>query len=234
LKIIILAGGLGTRLSGTLGDLPKSLAPIGNIPFLEYLIKSISNQGFTDIVVSSGHRAETIKDYFKDGSHYGLKIEYTFEKELLGTGGAIKLAESIINSDDFIVTNGDTYFEVDLKDMLHFHKTERALATIALSYRDNTGRYGRVIFDKNNKIISFTEKADDGEAGYINGGVYVFRKEIFEYIPYNRVCSLEKEILPLLIGKGLFGFPVNGYFIDIGIPVDYESAKRELPLRRIL
>lgn len=233
-KIVILAGGLGTRLRDTLGDLPKPLATIGNKPFLEYLLKFISSQQFRDVIISIGHGSEAIRGYVGDGSSLSLRIEYTVERNLMGTGGAVKLAEPLIESDDFFVINGDTYFEVDLKDMLYFHKRNRAIATIALSHKDDASRYGRVVFDKDKKIISFAEKADDRKAGYINGGIYVFRKEVFEYIPSNKVCSLEKEILPLLVGKGLCGFPVVGYFIDIGIPDDYERAKKELPLRRVL
>ncbi len=232
MKVIILAGGLGTRLRKTVGDLPKPLAPIGDKPFLEYLIKFISSQGFTDIIISSGHGAASIRKFLGDGSKHGLKIEYTVEQELLGTGGAIKLAEPLIGSSDFIVMNGDTFFEVRLREMLGFHESKRSVATIALIHKHDTGRYGRVLLDGDNKILSFTEKNDDGKAGYINGGMYVFKKEFFDYIPSNRACSLEREILPLLIGKGLYGFPVEGYFIDIGIPEDYERAKKELPMRR--
>jgi D-glycero-alpha-D-manno-heptose 1-phosphate guanylyltransferase len=233
-KVIILAGGLGTRLRQTLGTLPKPLAPIGNKPFLEYLLKFISHQGFRDVIISLGYGSDTIKEYLGDGSSRGLRIAYTFERELLGTAGAVKLSESVIHSDDFFVLNGDTYFEVDLNHMLSFHKSRAAVATIALTYREDTGRYGDIIIDKENEIVSFSEKAGEGRAGYINGGVYIFRKEVLAYIPANKGCSLEKEIIPFLIGKGLYGFPVKGYFIDIGIPEDYEKAKREIPLRRLV
>jgi len=118
--------------------------------------------------------------------------------------------------------------------MLRFHESRDAVATIALAYKEDTGRYGNIIIDKDNEIVSFSEKAGEGRAGYINGGIYIFRKEVLEYIPANKVCSLEEEIIPFLVGKGLYGFPVKGYFIDIGIPEDYEKAKREIPLRRLV
>ena len=232
-KIVILAGGLGTRLRGTIGDLPKPLAPISGTPFLEYLIKLIANQGFTNVIISCGHGADAIKDFFGDGSNFGLKINFTFEKELLGTGGAIKLAEPLIDSDDFFVMNGDTYFEVDLGEMVQFHKSRNALGTIALLNKVDTGRYGRVVIDLDKRILSFSEKAN-GKAGLINGGIYIFRRDIFDWIPSGKVVSLENEILPQLVGEGFFGFSVNGYFIDIGIPEDYEKAKKELSLRRAL
>jgi len=229
IKTIILAGGLGTRLKGALGALPKPMAPIGDGPFLVYLTRFFSKQGFDDIIISCGHGADTIKTYFEDGSRLGLRIEYTFETELLGTGGALKLAEPLVDSEDFIVANGDTYFDVDLNEMYCFHKERGAVATIALAHKEDTGRYGSVVSDSHNRIVSFSEKKPEGQAGHINGGVYIFRKEVFARIPDGKVISLEREILPALIEKGLYGFPANGYFIDIGIPEDYERAKKELP-----
>jgi D-glycero-alpha-D-manno-heptose 1-phosphate guanylyltransferase len=234
MKIIILAGGLGTRLRGVLGNLPKSLAPIGNKPFLDYLLRFIVKQGFKDVIITTGYGSEAIKRYFGNGSVVGLRIDYTCEKELLGTGGAIKLAETMIDSDDFIVMNGDTYLEVDLDEMLRFHKARGALATMALAHKENTSRYGSVRIDKDNKVITFIEKDDEGRSRYINGGMYVFRKEILGCIPANKAFSLEREVLPTLVGKGLYGFPGEGYFIDIGIPEDYEKAKKELPVRGIV
>jgi D-glycero-alpha-D-manno-heptose 1-phosphate guanylyltransferase len=233
MKVIILAGGLGTRLRRLLSDLPKPLAPIDNKPFLAYLIAFLSSWGFIDFIISSGHGAEAIKEFLGDGSTRGLDIQYTFEEELLGTAGAIKLAETLIDSDDFIVTNGDTYFEVDLNAMLRLHEAKAAIATVALLSIEDTGRYGSVVLGEDNEIISFSEKAIDGGKGLINGGIYIFRKEIFDFIPAGKVCSLERDVLPLLIHKGLYGFPSSGYFIDIGIPEDYERAKRELPLRGV-
>ncbi len=234
MKVLILAGGLGTRLRETLGALPKPLAPIGNKPFLEYLLKFISHQGFGDVIISLGYGSDAIREYLGDGSSLGLRIKYTIERDLLGTGGAVKLAESLIESDDFFVINGDTYFEVELREMLHFHRAHGAIATIALACKEGTGRYGNIIVDRGNEIAAFIEKTGEGSAGYINGGTYIFRRDVFDYIPANEVCSLEKEIVPFLVGKGLYGFPVKGYFIDIGIPEDYEKAQREIPLRRPL
>jgi len=233
-KVIILAGGLGTRLRQTLGTLPKPLAPIGNKSFLDYLLEFISHQGFRDVIISLGYGSDAIKESLGDGSSRGLRIAYTLERELLGTAGAVKLSELVIGSDDFFVMNGDTYFEVDLKHMLRFHESRNAVATIAMAYKADTGRYGDIFIDKDNEVVSFSEKAGEGRAGYINGGIYIFRKEVLQYIPANKACSLEKEIIPFLVGKGLYGFPVKGYFIDIGIPEDYEKAKREIPLRRLV
>ena len=234
MKIILLAGGLGTRLKETLRDIPKPMAPINSKPFLEYQFMRFRTQGFSEFILSIGHQGEIIRDYFGNGHRLGLAIRYTVETDLLGTGGALKLAEPIIDSEDFLLANGDTYLEADLRAALRFHEEKEALGTILLVYRNDTGRYGRVHLDDRARIVSFTEKSLNGYAGYINAGIYIFRKDLFRYIPENRVCSLEREILPSLIGEGLYGFPVEGYFIDIGIPEDYEKAKKELPLRRTL
>lgn len=234
MKIILLAGGLGTRLKGVLGPVPKSMAKIAGSPFLKYLFASIKKQNFTEVIVCTGHGGNAIRGFFGNGENFGLSIRYTVEKELLGTGGAIKLTEEWIDTDHFIVCNGDTYFEVDLREMLRFHESHGGIGTLALAYKEDPGRYGKVVCGRDNRIISFQEKSEVRKPRYINGGLYVFRKEVFRHIPAGRVCSMEREILPSLIGEGLYGFPVEGYFIDIGIPEDYEKAKKELPLRRTL
>ncbi len=234
MKVVILAGGLGTRMRGTLGDLPKPLAPIGGRPFIEYLLKFISNQQFRDVIISLGHGADAIREYLGDGSSLGLRVEYTVERDLLGTGGAVKRSEPLIKSDDFFVMNGDTYFEVDMGAMLRFHRGHAAFATMALAHKDDTRRYGRVVFDSGNRITAFAEKVADKMSGFINGGMYIFRREVFDHIPEGVSCSLEQDIVPLLVGKGLYGFPVDGYFVDVGVPTDYERAKKEIPLRGAL
>lgn len=234
MKMILLAGGLGTRLKGVIGSVPKPMAPISGSPFLEYLFKFFKKQRIKEFIVCTGHGGNAIQSYFGSGQNIGLSIRYTVERELLGTGGAIKLAEEWIDSNHFLVGNGDTYFEADLREMLRFHESHSGIGTLALAYKEDLGRYGKVVCDMGNRITSFQEKSDGRKPGYINGGLYAFRKDLFRHIPANRVCSLEREILPSLIGEGLYGFPVEGYFIDIGIPQDYEKAKKELPLRRTL
>ncbi len=231
-KVIILAGGLGTRLRDTLGDLPKTLAPVGDRPFIGYLMALLSTQGFTDIIISLGHGSQAVKEFLGTGETFGVRIEYPLERELLGTGGAVKLAETLIRDGNFVVANGDTYLEIDLNAMLAFHEAKGALATVALVRMGETRRYGRVVLGADNRIVSLEEKDDRGLPGYINGGIYIFQKKVLDSIQSGRVCSLEREVLPLLIGKGLYGFASEGYFIDIGIPEDYERAGKELPGRR--
>lgn len=207
------------------------MAPIANSPFLEYLIVFLKKQNLKEFIICTGHGGESIRGYFGDGKKLGLSIQYTIEEELLGTGGAIKLTERLIDSDHFLVVNGDTYFEVDIITLLNFHKSNAGIGTLALLPKEDTGRYGRVLCDSTGRIKSFQEKSEERKSGYINGGYYVFRKELFQHIKINSICSLEREILPSLIRGGLYGFPFDRYFIDIGVPEDYDKAKIELPLR---
>lgn len=234
MKMILLAGGLGTRLGGVIGSVPKPMAPIAGSPFLEYLFTFFREQGVKEFVVCTGHGGDSIRGYFGEGKGFGLSIQYTVERKLLGTGGAIKLVGERIDSDHFLVGNGDSYFEVDLGEMLRFHESHGGIGTLALAYKEDPGRYGKVVCDRDGRITSFQEKPEGKKPGYVNGGLYAFRKDLFLHIPADRACSLEREILPSLIGEGLYGFPVDGYFIDIGVPEDYAKAKKELPLRRPL
>ncbi len=233
-KTIILAGGKGTRLKDVLGEVPKPMAPIGGRPFLEYLVARFKAEGINEFIFCIGHRGEKIRGHFSDGKRFGISIRYTVETRLLGTGGAAKLAEPWVGSEGSFVVNGDTYLEAAPQAMLRFHRMCGAAATIALVRKEDTGRYGRIVMDRINRITSFEERGKPGMPGHINGGLYLFNKEIFACIPAGKVCSLEREILPKLIGKGLHGFPVDGYFIDIGVPEDYDRARREMPLRMAL
>ena len=234
MKAILLAGGLGTRLKGVIGAVPKPMAPIGDSPFLGYLFTFFKEQGVKEFIVCTGHGSDAIRGFFGDGEGFGLSVRYTVERELLGTGGAIKLAEEWIDSEHFLVCNGDTYFELNLQEMIRFHESHGGIGTVALAYKENPDRYGKVVCDGEGRITSFREKTVGKTPGYINGGLYAFRRDLFLHIPAGRICSLEREILPSLIRYGLRGYPVDGYFIDIGIPEDYEKANRELPARRAL
>lgn len=229
--MVILAGGLGTRLKKSIGDLPKPMADIGGVPFLDYLLRRCKAQGVADFILCLGYGGEYIRSFFGQGERLGVSIRYTVEKSLLGTGGAVKLAEPLIQG-DFFLANGDTYFEMDLKKMTGLHRQRGARATMALARREVTTRYGRVEIDGEGRVLTLDEKSEDRGAGYINAGLYLLGREVLGLIPPRRVCSLEREILPRLAGHGLVGLPADGYFIDIGIPEDYARAQRELPARR--
>lgn len=224
MRTLILAGGMGTRLKGIINDIPKPMAPVGKKPFLEYLILQLKRHKLTDIVICLGFKGDKIKEYFKDGKRWGVKISYSIEYEPLGTGGAIKFAEKLINDENFIVMNGDSFLEIDLNMMINFHLDVGSYITIALVEVEDPARYGIVEINGRNKIKNFDEKSSSLKLKLVNAGVYIFNRKILHYFPNGKV-SLEEEIFPKLIGKGIYGFPVKGFFIDIGTPESYKSIR---------
>jgi len=226
MQILILAGGLGSRLQKIVSDYPKSMVLIRDKPFLEYLILQLKKYDLTKIVLCIGYLRENIKEYFQDGTRWGVEIEYSEEEKPLGTGGAIKLAESFISSDNFLVLNGDSYLDIDFNELIEFHKLRQALVTLALVQVSRPDRYGLVEIDKSSHITSFREKGAISKSNLINGGVYVFQKEVLNFISESSV-SLEKDIFPKLIGNRFYGKPQRAYFIDIGVPQDYKRVQKE-------
>ncbi|HIH14109.1 MAG TPA: NTP transferase domain-containing protein [Nanoarchaeota archaeon] len=224
-QAIILAGGFGTRLKSVVSDVPKPMALINNKPFLEYQINYLKTQGIREIIIATHYMHEKFVAYFENGEKFGVKVIYSLEPEPLGTGGALKLTKKFIIS-RFVLVNGDTYFNCDLKLAEACHAKNNAVATIALASVPDTSRFGLVITDSKNKIIKFVEKGQRiaGE-NKINTGSIILSPEIFNYIPEGKV-SLEKDIYPTLIAEGrLFGVAMPDRFIDIGLPESYEEFK---------
>lgn len=221
MQALILAGGAGTRLRPVLADLNKPMAPIRGKPFLEYLLLQLKKHGVDDVTLCVGYKAQLIQSYVGDGERWGLRVSYSYETAFLGTGGALKRAEELILADSFFVMNGDSLFDVDLRALMRYHREMRALATLALARVADTQRYGTVALDESGQVASFVEKGNGHAEGLINAGVYVFARQTLDVIPSGRAVSLEREVLPNLIERGLYGLPSNGYFVDIGVPSDY-------------
>ena len=217
--VIILAGGFGTRLSTVVKDVPKPMAPINGKPFLHYIFKELQHQKIKQVVLSVGHLKEVIQDYFQD-SYLGISIQYAIENEPLGTGGGIKHAFNFVEDDAFVL-NGDTFFDIELSKL----KKTDADISIALKPMFNFDRYGTVELNNENRIVSFNEKKHC-EHGLINGGVYYFKKSLFDKIETERKFSFEKDILEKhLHHLQIQGTVFDNYFIDIGIPEDYKQAQ---------
>jgi len=239
MEAVVLAGGQGTRLREAVPGLPKSLAPIGNRPFLSYLLSWLQAQGITEIILALGHRRQEIARYYARHQPPGLSLRYSVESTPLGTGGALKNLSSMLAGEDFLVLNGDSIFDVDLGEMVSFHRRHRSEATLALANPPETGRYGRVVLDARQRIKAFLEKQAAPPAGsngagrtrWVSGGLYIMNKAVFRHMPRRQKVSLEKEVFPRLIGRPFYGFPWEGYFIDIGVPEDYLKARAELPER---
>jgi len=226
MQTLILPGGLGSRLQKVIHHYPKPMVLIRDKPFLEYLILQLKKYNLTEILLCIGYLGEKIKEYFQDGTRWGVEIEYSEEEKPLGTGGATKLAESFVRSDNFLVLNGDSYLDIDFNELIGFHKLQEALVTLALVQISKPDRYGLVEIDKNSHITSFREKGAVSKSNLINGGVYVFQKEVLNFISESSV-SLEKNVFPKLIGKRFYGKPQRAYFIDIGVPEDYNRVQKE-------
>lgn len=218
---VILAGGLGTRLRPVVPAVPKPMAEIAGRPFLEYLLLQLSSQGFRDVVLCLGHMAESVQDHFGDGSPWEMTVEYSVETQPLGTAGALKLAEPRLRGDSWLVLNGDSIFDIRFDVLLRGHAEAGALATLALAQVADRGRYGSVDLGSGTEIAGFIEKRDAHGRGLINGGVYVVERRILEGVPAGRHVSLEREVFPVLVGRGLHGLPLAGDFVDIGMPQDY-------------
>jgi D-glycero-alpha-D-manno-heptose 1-phosphate guanylyltransferase len=226
-QAIILAGGLGTRLREAVPDLPKCMAPVAERPFLYYVINNLRRQGITSFIFSLGYKHEIIEQYLKD-EFSTLNYQCVIETEPLGTGGAIQLSCQHATEQQVLVTNGDTLFKVDIAQLAAFHAAKDAGCTLALKPMKDFDRYGMVEIDTNGEVKSFHEK-QFYSSGLINGGVYLLNTERFLARSFPPKFSFEKDYLEKEIGqKELAGQPQDTYFIDIGIPQDYQKAQADL------
>ena len=224
---IILAGGLGTRLKSVINDLPKPMAMINGKPFLHYLFVYLTRQRVKKAVLSVGYKAVVIEAYFGD-KYLDVEIVYSHEQEPLGTGGAIKKAFEQV-ADYAFVLNGDTFFDIDLNALQQFHEASNADISLALKPMKNFERYGTAQM-KEERIISFEEKKFCPE-GLINGGVYFLNKNLLADI-FAQKFSFEKEVLETKTATTkICGKMFDSYFIDIGMPEDYQRAQQEFKTR---
>jgi len=227
MQAILLCGGMGTRLRSVVSDRPKPMADICGKPFLQYLLEMLRDKGITEVIFALGYMGEMIEEYFQDGSAFGLKIAYSYEEEPLGTGGAIRNALPKILEEEVLVLNADTYFPMDYQGLLRFHQENDGDFSLATRAVPDISRYGAVRRDAAGRILAWNEKLGDGGqplAGEINGGIYVMKKSLIAEIPEGKQ-SLEQDCVPkwLSEGKRIFGLPFDGYFMDIGIPKDYQQ-----------
>jgi D-glycero-alpha-D-manno-heptose 1-phosphate guanylyltransferase len=224
---IILAGGLGTRLREAVPDLPKCMAPVAGRPFISYVIDSLRMQGVQRFILSLGYKSEAIENYLKQ-QYPTLDYTVVIEKEPLGTGGAIRLAIHKANEKNVVIANGDTLFKVNLKTALALHRSKAAECTLALKPMQHIDRYGVVRIDNQGKVESFLEK-QFYPTGLINGGLYIINKEKFLGRSLADKFSFEKEYLEKYVAEGgFYGSVQDSYFIDIGIPEDYNRAQKDL------
>ena len=223
MKAIIVAGGRGERLRPLTDTIPKPMVTVSGIPLLQHTIELLKKHGITDIIVALCYLPEVIENYFEDGAKFGVHITYTYEdpKSPLGTAGAILPAHDLI-SDTFIVTYADIIRDLDVADMIAFHKETHGIATLNVYKHTGNNFKSSLEFDAQRRLLAFTELAQSEELkdGYAwsNGSFYIFEPAIFDFIPKNLKSDFAKDIFPNLLAnkRDVFVFPSTGYFIDIG------------------
>ncbi|MBI3591376.1 MAG: nucleotidyltransferase family protein [Candidatus Melainabacteria bacterium] len=223
MKALILAAGIGSRLN--LKDIPKPMYEIAGKPILEHNILLLKKYNVTDICVTIHHKAEVIKNYFGDGSQFSVNIKYSYEEKLLGTSGALRAVLWFLDKNPFFVIYGDNYTNINLDEMLRFHKSNKSITTVALFDKNkslNSGIAGGVIvINKDNRIISFTEGKGSQSSGYVNAGVYIIEPKVLDMIP-EQPSDFGKDIFPKLLDKG---FLLKGYLTDsFVLAIDTEEA----------
>jgi NDP-sugar pyrophosphorylase family protein len=222
---ILLVGGAGTRLQSVLPATPKPLAPVGDAPFLQLLVRQLRSQGICRLVMCTGHLADQVEDEFGDGHKWDVGIAYSKESRPLGTAGAVKFAKSHLRqASDFLVMNGDSFLELDIRRLLRFHREHNGLISMAVCRVPDASRFGTVQLDTHNRVVGFREKMGNAVPGIVNGGVYVFKRAVLDHIP-DGPASLEKDVFPRLLEDGIYALEQQGMFIDIGTPEDYARAQ---------
>lgn len=230
MQAIVLAGGFGTRLKHVVSDVPKPMAPVADRPFLAYLLDYLISHGVDEVMLSVHHMRKQIMDYFGD-TYTGVRVSYAIEEEPLGTGGGIRFAmEQLAPNKPVLALNGDSVVMLDHSKLYARHIQGAAPATLALRKVEDCSRYGQVKTEGN----AITEFNASGEAGpgYINAGVYVLEPDVFERFDLPKSFSIEHDLFGAHVRElGLGHFPVDDYFIDIGVPEDYARAQKELPVK---
>jgi len=227
--VIILAGGLGTRLRSVVSDVPKCMAPVGGRPFLAWILQWMERFDVAHIVLSLGYLNEVVTDWIHNEYKGKTPVDWVIEETPLGTGGGIRLAMSKVKSDRAIILNGDTFFNVDLNAFHSFSKEADTPLAVALKPMTDFDRYGSVTLSADGRITSFNEKKHC-DKGLINGGIYCIDSRAGLFDGMDQKFSFEKEILePMSAGGNIAGFISDGSFIDIGIPQDYNLAQTFLP-----
>lgn len=217
--VVVLAGGLGTRIQPVLGDVPKLLAPINDQTYLDYLFAWLAGFGTKRIVLSLGHLADRVVDYVEQNPYPGLTIDTVIEDAPRGTAGALRLVRPQIKAPNALVMNGDSWIGADLAMFMAAHCASGADATLLCVQVDESGRFGRVDVDQNSKVTAFREKQDDGGPGLINAGVYAFSTAGWDLIDAAEGPSLERDVFGIQPPSTLAAYDAGAVpFIDIGTP----------------
>jgi mannose-1-phosphate guanylyltransferase len=222
MQALILAGGEGTRLRPLTSTVPKPVVPLVDRPFIRFMLDWLRSHGVDDVVMSCGHLASGVRNVLGDGSAFGLRLRYVEEPRPLGTGGALKFAESLL-ADRFLMLNGDVLTDIDLTAQLEQHERTGATATLALTPVEDPSAYGLVRTRTGGEVTEFVEKPapDQIDTNNISAGAYVLERAVLELLEADQPASIERDVFPRLVGEGLYGFVSDGYWLDIGTPDRY-------------
>lgn len=229
MQVIILTGGLGRRPKNIDNDWPVSMISIINKPFVEYILEDLSNNGIFNVIFALGYQGKIIEQYFGDGNKWKMKIQYVYEKELLGTVGVLKKACQLINGERVLVINGDTYCQLDYKQFIDFGKT-LDVAIMLRNVENSSGYEGVLRAEKN--VINYGEKALLSDSQLINGGIYCIKVLLLNEMPEENV-SLENDIMSDWIKrkKKIGRMVSDGYFVDMAVPEDYKKFVADIQMR---
>jgi mannose-1-phosphate guanylyltransferase len=222
MQALILAGGEGTRLRPLTTTYPKPVVPLVNRPFIGYMLDWLRRHGVDDVVMSCGHMADGVRAVLGDGRDFGLRLRFVEEPRPLGTGGALKFAEHLLD-ERFLMLNGDVLTDLDLSEQLAQHERTGAVATLALTPVEDPSAYGLVRLDGARAVTGFVEKPspDQIDTNNISAGAYVLDRSVLDLLEPDEPASIERDVFPRLVGDGLYGYVGDGYWMDIGTPDRY-------------
>jgi mannose-1-phosphate guanylyltransferase len=223
MQALILAGGEGTRLRPLTSTVPKPVVQLVNRPFISYMLEWLRSHDVDDVILSCGFMAEGVRSVLGDGSRYGIRLRYLEEPRPLGTGGALKFAEELLD-ERFFMLNGDVLNDIDLTDQLEQHERTGARGTLALIEVEDPSAYGLVRLESDRAVKEFVEKPspDQIDTNLINAGAYILERDVLAIMPpAGTTVSIEREVFPKLVGNGLYGYPADSYWLDIGTPDRY-------------
>jgi mannose-1-phosphate guanylyltransferase len=222
MQAVILVGGEGTRLRPLTSTVPKPVVPLVDRPFISFMLEWLGKHGIDDVIMSCGFLATSVRNVLGDGAGLGIRLRFVEEPDPRGTAGALKFAEPMLD-ERFLMLNGDVLTDIDLGAQIAQHERTGAKATIALVPVADPSAYGLVHLNEDRSVRDFVEKPsiDAIDTNLISAGAYVLQREILELVPPDRNVSIEREVWPLLIGNGLYGFPSESYWLDIGSPDRY-------------
>jgi mannose-1-phosphate guanylyltransferase len=231
MQALILAGGEGTRLQPLTSKVPKPVVPLVDQPFIGYMFEWLRSHGIDDVIMSCGFMADGVKSVLGDGSGFGIRLQYVEEPKPLGTGGALKFAESLLE-ERFFMLNGDVLTDIDLTKQLAQHESTGARATLALIGVDDPSAYGLVRRREDCSVTEFLEKPGGDQVldtNLVNAGAYILEREILaEMAPAGTNISIERDVFPKLVDRGLYGYEAYGYWLDIGTPSRYLQATYDI------